>query len=1202
MSDDDPSPGRWSPEETERLLSQLDEFTRSSIESNFEMRESNGIITMDQLIEIMTELNVAYDPDTLSGIVEDDEWECIDLPLAMLIVAHCMDSTQRDQGPGQTAAEKTVAVSQPASQIVSLNTFEYLWYRLPCSTKAEGVDYRWTGITLDLRPKTILMVSAFMTLLIACVVLVVSMIAMSEYTAYDEGDRALVHFSQFLNASTSIILDEAMSSVVAQSLEDSVGIVSALTDAMMTAHEEVVKEHLTFGLSVVQSAIESHGLALLNAEEELLQAALTTILSIFNVTGTVGGLSEVLQANYRESSLHGFLISGSAGVLYSSPICELFAQLPIFSRWSSWATTGNETACGQLMYFVCANITRLGVKVCLAQTDSVRTAVLDEGVADLVTQMNLQRPETSLETQVAVRTSDGGFKEIGGRKAPVALCVQHQECGNGMEVYEWAANQSSPGARIVTGYDVEQWLAAYSAASVRSRNYFLAMKENLQETRQGLYSALSSASLLSESDPKVVYGVYDFYNRVNILNLNISGSYQNASDLSSASAGNVSRQTYLEYALNGREGIAYPTLSDPRSLMAGYHSTSESQVAVGVEYSAEDVTAQCVRFLLTHATSLSRTLPSNWDLSLSQLGSNGIVSYLVPPRLYNPTIPTACEDDGVCADHIGVLEAYRSKLSSGFVDGVDPQGNKFHGWFTYLDLSPPAVLWLQYSHSSLEDDVLQRRLIAIGIGVGIFLAAELVLLLLTQRVLDRIEADYNNYKNQIEEEKRQFSNLVKDVMPAYIAERIMKGTRIVAETHPLLTFYFSDVVGFSELSSTWTNKEVVRVLGYSFLVQDEVAAHFGVHKIKTIGDSYFAVAGLEEFGGSTATGKDHQVFRTVSFACLTQQLFGSTFDHFPERTDCFRILNGGKVPTEPMKMVRLRIGIHCGSALAGVVDVGRAPHFDCFGPSVNLASRMEATSAAGRVQVSGPAQELLAKVDRDGLFEFDAPKKTLVKGFGAITTCLIKSTNLQVPERILQKLHIQRSNRRQFFVAAVEAERNRVLVPSSEGRRDASNIRKERETDSQVSSDQKSVDKDGISHSANKYLTSRDEFRNQSLLHPNEVPHEDGHLPPGASNIGGPSATRLSQFPAFPPPLPPLGSLDGIGAGVPPPGSEEPPLPSLLDIVGLPQPLSRNTTAIPPPPPLPEPEPDRAAPLPSVPVNVHLPLLMVALPPPPPPD
>jgi len=137
-----------------------------------------------------------------------------------------------------------------------------------------------------------------------------------------------------------------------------------------------------------------------------------------------------------------------------------------------------------------------------------------------------------------------------------------------------------------------------------------------------------------------------------------------------------------------------------------------------------------------------------------------------------------------------------------------------------------------------------------------------------------------------------------------------------------------------------------------------------------------------------------------------------------------------------MRMVRMRMGIHTGSAVAGVVDVGRAPHFDCFGPSVNLASRMESTATAGRVQVSGPTAEVLSKLDQDGLFEFDAPRRTLVKGYGTMTTYLVRSTNINIPKHLLEKLGIEHANRREFFdgETAARVEGPTALVPAEQPR------------------------------------------------------------------------------------------------------------------------------------------------------------------------
>lgn len=313
--------------------------------------------------------------------------------------------------------------------------------------------------------------------------------------------------------------------------------------------------------------------------------------------------------------------------------------------------------------------------------------------------------------------------------------------------------------------------------------------------------------------------------------------------------------------------------------------------------------------------------------------------------------------------------------------------------------------------------------------------------LLTRLVLDHIEKDYEGYREQIEKEKTQFSELVKDVMPSYISKRIMAGEKLIVDQHPQLTFLFSDIVSFTEKSRKLSTTQMVRMLGYMFMVEDGCAEYYGIHKIKTIGDAYFCVSGLDDagkkdshvrdndattidsshhdFGDVSRTNEvgrpeDSQVYRMVAFATTVQLLLSKDYTHYPERTECFADLAGNDA-TGALKMMSMRMGIHSGPAIAGVVDVGRAPQFDCLGPSVNLASRMESTAMVDRIQLSAPTYEFLRAVDVNNVFEFEEPKKTLVKGYGTIKTYHIRSSTLAVPEILIKTLRIDRATRRRFF-------------------------------------------------------------------------------------------------------------------------------------------------------------------------------------------
>jgi len=129
--------------------------------------------------------------------------------------------------------------------------------------------------------------------------------------------------------------------------------------------------------------------------------------------------------------------------------------------------------------------------------------------------------------------------------------------------------------------------------------------------------------------------------------------------------------------------------------------------------------------------------------------------------------------------------------------------------------------------------------------------------------------------------------------------------------------------------------------------------------VKTIGDSYMVVGGLPP-------AEDAQLERMVSFGLRLQS-----------ELEVLRAELG--VP------FRLRVGIHCGPVVAGVIGK-RKFAYDLWGDTVNVAQRMEATGIAGRVQVSEAVRASLAP-----RFAFLPRGEIEVKGKGLMNVWLVES-------------------------------------------------------------------------------------------------------------------------------------------------------------------------------------------------------------------
>eukprot|EP00980_Cylindrotheca_fusiformis_P028589 scaffold22613_cov126-Cylindrotheca_fusiformis.AAC.9 len=204
-----------------------------------------------------------------------------------------------------------------------------------------------------------------------------------------------------------------------------------------------------------------------------------------------------------------------------------------------------------------------------------------------------------------------------------------------------------------------------------------------------------------------------------------------------------------------------------------------------------------------------------------------------------------------------------------------------------------------------------------------------------------------------------------DIFPRHIAEALCEGRAVEPEHRDMVTIFFSDIVGFTQLSAELPPRKVALLLNRLYTKFDALSQRHDVFKVETIGDSYMAVTNLVK-----NQEKDH-VKRIAEFAI-----------------DAIREANETLVDEEePEKgYVNVRVGFHSGSVVADVVGT-RNLRYCLFGDSVNTASRMESSSKANRIHCSLASAEILAKqcpslpVKSRGLIA--------IKGKGEMHTCWV---------------------------------------------------------------------------------------------------------------------------------------------------------------------------------------------------------------------
>jgi class 3 adenylate cyclase len=210
----------------------------------------------------------------------------------------------------------------------------------------------------------------------------------------------------------------------------------------------------------------------------------------------------------------------------------------------------------------------------------------------------------------------------------------------------------------------------------------------------------------------------------------------------------------------------------------------------------------------------------------------------------------------------------------------------------------------------------------------------------------------------IESKNRENEELLLNVLPAPIANRLRGGEAGIADGFAEVTVAFADLVGFTALTSEMPPHEVVTLLNGLFTRFDVAAHDLGIEKIKTVGDSYMAVCGLPV---PVAGHSERMVRMAIRMVHITRE-------HAMEHN----------------VSMKLRVGINSGPVVAGVI--GKSKYiYDLWGDTVNLASRMESGGIPDSIQVTRPVYEQLK--DR---FVFEPRGAIEVKGKGNVEAWLLR--------------------------------------------------------------------------------------------------------------------------------------------------------------------------------------------------------------------
>ena len=231
----------------------------------------------------------------------------------------------------------------------------------------------------------------------------------------------------------------------------------------------------------------------------------------------------------------------------------------------------------------------------------------------------------------------------------------------------------------------------------------------------------------------------------------------------------------------------------------------------------------------------------------------------------------------------------------------------------------------------------------------------------SRKARERLERIVATRTQELTEEKHRSDSLLLNILPETTAAELKEFGSAQARSYANCTVLFSDFQGFTVLSEQFEATGIVTELDRFFRAFDRITDKFGTEKIKTIGDAYMCASGVPEPSPTHALDAVLMALEMLSVV---------------DGINALRESEGH--PAWP-----IRIGLNSGPLIAGVVGEKKFA-YDVWGDTVNLASRMESSGAAGRVNVTGTVMTHVA-----AYVVCEARGRVTIKGKGEVESWFI---------------------------------------------------------------------------------------------------------------------------------------------------------------------------------------------------------------------
>jgi len=250
--------------------------------------------------------------------------------------------------------------------------------------------------------------------------------------------------------------------------------------------------------------------------------------------------------------------------------------------------------------------------------------------------------------------------------------------------------------------------------------------------------------------------------------------------------------------------------------------------------------------------------------------------------------------------------------------------------------SPIVLLNKIYGIIYLENNVSVGAFTEDRLKVLQLLSSQMAISINNATLYANLEEKVEERTTELRHEQQKSDELLYNILPETVARELKEFGFAKAKHYDSVTVLFTDFKNFSQATDKMTAQALLNEINTFYSEFDRIITRHGLEKIKTIGDSYMCA------GGIPVENKTHP--KDIINAAIEIRDF--ILEH-----------KAKKEAVNEMAM-EIRIGAHTGPVVAGIVGVKKFA-YDIWGNTVNLASRMESSGEAGRINVSGSTYELI---------------------------------------------------------------------------------------------------------------------------------------------------------------------------------------------------------------------------------------------------